>query len=103
MPLYAFSCERCGDFTAWRRLEECAKPAYCPTCDGQAQRLFTPPNLQRTPPALRQALEVEEKSGHEPEVVTRPEGGFPGEHLHVHPDNPSFHRSKPPWVLGHSH
>jgi putative FmdB family regulatory protein len=97
VPLYEFWCETCGPFEEWRNLSEHSKPAQCPRCHSGARRVLTPPNLVRTPPAIRQARHLEEKSAHEPEVVVRrpPEEGGPS-------------RAKPivsphPWMVGHVH
>jgi putative FmdB family regulatory protein len=91
MPVYAFTCPGCGAFDLMRPMAESAAPALCPTCGSQARRLFTPPGVARLArPALR-ALEMEEKSAHEPEIVTE-KGGRP---------RPHRHGRQPPWVLSH--
>lgn len=84
MPLYAFRCDTCGPFDERRPIARAQDPAVCPTCSAPAPRLFTPPGLYRTSPGLRRALAIEERSGHEPEVVRRPPGGFPGRPFHTH-------------------
>jgi hypothetical protein len=72
-------------------MAEAAEPASCPTCGAQARRLFTPPGLSLLARPARRALEVEEKSAHEPEVVTE-KRGRPRMHRHA---------TAPPWVLSH--
>lgn len=71
MPLYEFRCLTCGSFEEWRCLAEFSKPAKCPRCQTVGSRVFTPPNLVRTPAAIRKARFLEEKSANEPEVVVR--------------------------------
>jgi len=84
MPLYAFRCDTCGSFEVRRPFAQAHEPAFCPVCSAPGQRVLTPPGLYRTSPGLRRALALEERSAHEPEVVTRPPGGFPGRPFHVH-------------------
>jgi putative FmdB family regulatory protein len=91
MPIYAFTCPGCGAFELMRPMAEAAAAARCPTCGSQARRLFTPPGLARLAGPVRRALDVEEKSAHEPEVVTEKRGR----------PRPHRHRPSPPWVLSH--
>jgi hypothetical protein len=53
--------------------------------------VFTPPGLARLVKPLRSALDREEKSAHEPDVV-RAKAGRPLPHRHA---------PAPPWVLSH--
>jgi putative FmdB family regulatory protein len=91
MPVYAFTCQWCGAFELVRPMAEAAAPALCPTCGSRARRLFTPPGLALMARPMRRALEIQEKSAHEPEVV-REKRGRPRPHRHP---------PKPPWVLSH--
>jgi len=85
MPLYAFTCDACGTFEAWRPVGEAAAAPACPTCRGPARRRFTPPGVARMPAALRAARDREERSAHEPEVVGAPSGRpLPWAHRHTH-------------------
>ena len=74
MPVYAFSCERCGGFDAWRPVAEAAAALACPSCGTSARRCFTPPGVARMPAPLRAARDREARSAHEPEVVGAPAG-----------------------------
>ena len=91
MPIYAFSCTSCGLFDVARAMADAAEPAPCPTCGGQARRVFTPPGLPLLAKPVRRAFDLEEKSTHEPEVVTQKKGR----------PMPHVHARTPPWVLGH--
>lgn len=91
MPVYAFRCPSCGPFDLSRPMAEAGKPARCPACGGEARRIFTPPGLALLQKPVRRGLEFEEKSAHEPEVVTEKKGR----------PLPHVHAPKPPWVLGH--
>jgi putative FmdB family regulatory protein len=71
MPLYEFWCESCGPFEERRPFSRATYDTSCPACQGPATRVITPPNLRRLQPPVRHALEREEKSRHEPEVVRR--------------------------------
>lgn len=91
MPVYAFTCEDCGPFDVMRPMDEAAAAASCPSCGIRARRVFTPPGLALMARPLRGALDAEEKSAHEPDVVSEKRGS-PMRHEHA----PS-----PPWVLSH--
>ena len=88
MPVYVFSCHDCGSFEVARPMAEVGA-AGCPTCLGEARRVFTPPSLTRLSTPMRRVLEKEEASAHEPLVVTEKRG------------RPLRQRREPvpPWVL----
>jgi putative FmdB family regulatory protein len=91
MPVYAFTCTACGGFELMRPMAQAAAPALCPACGTEARRVFTPPGLARLAGPMRGALGMEEKSAHEPAVVTE-KRGRPRAHAHG---------ATPPWVLSH--
>lgn len=91
MPIYAYTCERCGAFERWRPVSEATEAAACPGCGERARRLFTPPGLALLPRPLRGALDREEQSAHEPAVTAHKEGQ----------PLPHRHAPTPPWALGH--
>ena len=67
--------------------------ASCPTCRGQARRVFTPPNLPVLAAGVRRALSVEEASALEPRVVGEKRG---------RPMPQLATSTTPPWALsGH--
>jgi putative FmdB family regulatory protein len=70
MPIYSFTCRTCGDFTEMRSMACADAPARCPLCGGAAMRVFTVPHIARMNPALRRAHELNEKSAHEPRIVS---------------------------------
>lgn len=74
MPGYVFACPECGPFELARPMAEADRRAYCPACQRQARRVFTPPRLPRLAAPVRRALETEEASAHEPRVVTGKRG-----------------------------
>ena len=87
MPLYAYECGSCGPFEAARPVAEAGAPGACPECGGAGRRLFTPPGLALLSAPLRRARDREEKSAHEPEVVTTKTGRpmpWAGHHGHAH-------------------
>jgi hypothetical protein len=53
--------------------------------------VFTPPGLQLLARPMRRALDTEEKSAHEPAVMTQKRGR----------PMPHVHEPSPPWVLSH--
>ena len=70
MALYEYRCDRDGPFDVTRPLGTAPESVPCPACAGEAQRVFTTPLLSRAPRALVAALDHEEKTRHEPDVVT---------------------------------
>jgi putative FmdB family regulatory protein len=91
MALYAFACAGCGPFELARPMAQAAEPACCPRCGAPARRVFTPPGLALLAKPLRRALDAEDRSAHEPDVVTE-RRGRPLPHVHA---------PAPPWVLSH--
>jgi putative FmdB family regulatory protein len=91
VPIYAFTCTRCGSFDLIRRVAEAGAPASCPRCGTDARRLFTPPGLALLGKPVRGLLDLEEKSAHAPEVVAEKTGRA----------MPHKHGPTPPWVLSH--
>ena len=91
MPIYAFACIDCGPFELVRPVSEAAAGARCPACRAGARRVFTAPGLGRLDTSLRRALDLEERSGHEPEVVAQKRGT----------PRPHQHSPTEPWALRH--
>ena len=97
MPIYAFDCTECGPFEVMRPMADSALPASCPRCANEARRVFSPPGLALLDRPVRTALDREEKSAHEPDVVTRKSGRA----LHAHGHHHHGHHAAQPWVLSH--
>ena len=91
MPVYAFICESCGSFDLFRPMAEAGAVAACPTCGVEARRVFTPPGLAYLARPVRRALDAEEKSAHEPALVSEKRGRPLSHH----------HAPSPPWALSH--
>jgi putative FmdB family regulatory protein len=91
VPIYAFSCGQCGPFEVTRGMAQAAAPISCPSCGGVARRLFTPPALARLSKPVRGLLDLEQKSAHEPAVVSEKTGR----------PRPHTHEPTPPWMLIH--
>jgi putative FmdB family regulatory protein len=91
VPLYAYDCAGCGPFELVRPMAEAGAPVTCPACGALARRVFTPPGLSLLGRPVRRALDMEEKSAFEPDVVATKRG------------RPLSHGSHhaPPWVLSH--
>jgi putative FmdB family regulatory protein len=85
VPIYAYMCEGCGSFELRRPVADAAAAGACPACGGPARRQFTPPGVARMAAPLRAARDREERSGHEPAVVSAPSGRpLPFHHGHTH-------------------
>jgi putative FmdB family regulatory protein len=91
VPIYAFSCGQCGPFEVTRGMAQAAAPISCPSCGGVARRLFTPPALALLSKPVRGLLDLEQKSAHEPAVVSEKTGR----------PRPHTHEPTPPWMLSH--
>ncbi len=91
MPIYAFTCTRCGSFDVTRSVADAGAPAPCPQCGTDARRVFTPPGLALLRKPIRGLLDLEEKSAHAPDVVSEKTGRA----------LPHKHGPTPPWVLSH--
>jgi putative FmdB family regulatory protein len=67
MPVYDYSCNECGVFTASRPMSEYKAPATCPTCGAQAERVFvTAPAVAGMDAGARTAMASSERSAGEP-------------------------------------
>lgn len=97
MPLYDYTCVRCGDFREWRSLAESADAVPCPSCALPAPRAVSAPYLRRLDRGTRIAHEHNERSAHEPRVVRREalESGRYGRRRHSHST------ARRPWMIGH--
>jgi putative FmdB family regulatory protein len=87
VPLYEFRCDGCGVFDLWRTMAESDHPASCPTCQGSARRIFSPPML------LSGSLRLKRENP-EPQLVKRPER---------EPERPKArsHAGGRPWMISH--
>jgi putative FmdB family regulatory protein len=126
MPLYDYSCAACGGFRVFRPLRESSLPADCPACAAPCQKLVTAPFLADMNPHNRIAHQRNEKSSHEPQIMSHAaleRSGVPRAHVHTavhghkhvhapppghgHDDHASgtsaspWVRSSRPWMIGH--
>jgi putative FmdB family regulatory protein len=88
MPLYEFKCTDCGVFDQWRTMAESSHPAYCPTCQEPAKRIFSAPML------LTGSLRLNKKANPEPQLVQR---------SNPEPVTPKLrsHAEGRPWMISH--
>jgi putative FmdB family regulatory protein len=70
MAIYEYRCERDGAFDVMRPIGTAPASVTCPECAGEAVRVFSNPMVSFAPRALVAALDHEEKTRYEPEVVT---------------------------------
>ena len=68
MPFYDFHCELCGEFGAFRSIDERDSALECPECGLAARRLVSAPNLALMSPVARKAAKINERSAHAPRV-----------------------------------
>jgi putative FmdB family regulatory protein len=69
MAIYAYRCISCGPFEVAYPIGQAPAGEVCAGCAGLARRVFSPPLLARTAPALGRALGAQEASAVEPRVV----------------------------------
>lgn len=108
MPMYNYACETCGEFAEWRRMSLCGDPVDCPACGNPAPRAVSAPFLRTMAHNTWIAHERNEKSAHQPRVMSRAEldktgrrrGQVPG-HDHRGCRHHHQHRSSRPWMIGH--
>lgn len=104
MPLYDYSCAQCGPFREWGSMSESSKPVGCPDCGLKSKRFMTAPYVADMHPHRRIAHQRNEKSEHEPQVVSRPvsEPGSGHSHSHGgHHGHSHGHGQSRPWMIGH--
>lgn len=102
MPLYDYSCAKCGGFRAWRRMSEADDPEACPSCSEPAARSVVAPSLALMASNNRTAHQRNEKSAHEPKVVSGGQHGHgPGHHPHHHGHSHGHGGAGRPWMIGH--
>lgn len=94
MPIYEFECQEHGVFEATKSLAQARHPARCPACGRAAPRILSLPSLARLSRTVVKAHERNEKSRHQPKVVTR-QGGPPA-------PKPARAAATRPWMIGHS-
>ena len=70
MAIYEYRCDHDGPFDVNRPLGSAPESMACPVCASEAARVFSTPMLTLAPRALVAALDHEEKTRHEPDVVT---------------------------------
>jgi putative FmdB family regulatory protein len=96
MPLYEYDCPEHGTFEARRPMAEFDAQGTCPACQCSSPRVLSVPRLRTVDPSQRAARDRNERSQHEPKLVTR-EPRAPTE-----AGRPTFHSSGSlPWAVTH--
>jgi putative FmdB family regulatory protein len=70
VAIYEYRCEVDGQFEVMRPIGTAPASIACPVCAGEAGRVFSSPMISLAPRALVAALDHEEKTRYEPDVVT---------------------------------
>ena len=70
MAIYEYRCEHDGTFEVTLPIGTAPTSIACPVCASEAGRVFSSPMVSFAPRALVAALDHEEKTRHEPDVVT---------------------------------
>ncbi|GAA4231861.1 zinc ribbon domain-containing protein [Actinomadura meridiana] len=69
MVTYQYRCASCGPFDLALPMGGARPEESCAQCDGTARRVYTAPSITRPGSPLTRALDAQEASGHEPQVV----------------------------------
>jgi putative FmdB family regulatory protein len=71
MAIYEYRCERDGAFDVILPIGTAPATVACPACEVESERVFTNPMTRSSiPRALVSALDHEEKTRYEPDIVT---------------------------------
>lgn len=70
MALYAYLCDACGPVEVRLPMGSAGTSAACPSCAQPVRRRYTAPASTRGSTPVARALQRQEASAHEPEVVT---------------------------------
>jgi putative FmdB family regulatory protein len=70
VAIYEYRCERDGAFEVTRPIGTAPTSIACPLCADEAARVFSSPMVSFAPRALVAALDHEEKTRTDPDVVT---------------------------------
>jgi putative FmdB family regulatory protein len=70
VAIYEYRCERDGSFEVTLPIGTAPASIACPDCADEAERVFSSPMVSFAPRALVAALEHEEKTKTDPDVVT---------------------------------
>ena len=71
MAIYEYRCARDGAFEVIRPIGTAPASIACPECASESARVFSNPMVSFSPRALVAALDHEEKTCYEPDVVTK--------------------------------
>lgn len=121
MPLYDYHCDKCGPFSAIRKMSESSLAVSCGNCGSMSERIISVPFFALLAKNQRSAYERNEKSAHEPKAMRRSSCGCSGAHT-CHPPTSQSNAAKEnktqsnqqgsgflmqtkltarPWMLGH--
>ena len=70
MAIYEYRCERDGAFDVMRPIGTAPASVACPECASESVRVFSNPMVSFAPRELVAALDHEQKTRYEPDVVT---------------------------------
>jgi putative FmdB family regulatory protein len=92
VAIYEYRCAADGPFEVMRPIGTAPASIACPVCASEADRVFSSPMLSLAPRALVAALDHEEKTRSEPDVVTSLPPAPPGRRTPVLPLTPTLRR-----------
>jgi hypothetical protein len=92
VAIYEYRCQRDGAFELPLPIGTAPTSIACPLCACDAERVFSNPMVSLAPRALVAALDHEEKTRHEPDLVTSLPPAPPHKRTPVLPLTPTLRR-----------
>jgi putative FmdB family regulatory protein len=92
MATYEYRCDQDGVFDVRHPIGTAPETMACPACEGESSRVFSAPMMFSIPRGLVAALDHEEKTRHEPDVVTSLPRASPHKRTPVLPLTPTLQR-----------
>jgi putative FmdB family regulatory protein len=92
VAIYEYRCDHDGPFDVTLPLGSAPGSIACPVCASEAKRVYSTPMLSLAPRALVAALDHEEKTRHEPDIVTSLPPASPRKRTPVLPLTPTLRR-----------
>ncbi|KRH78222.1 zinc ribbon domain protein [Ferrovum sp. JA12] len=101
MPTYDFYCTQCGSFELMLKISHRNEPQSCPECGGGAVRqILYAPQLVDMPIERRQAMQINERSAHEPKLKSHGSGCSCCS-TSTSEKAPKAFANKRPWMISH--
>lgn len=92
MPTYEYRCETDGTFDVSLPMGTAGPTRACPTCRGDASRVFTAPRISTAPRHVMAAIDNAARTSESPDVVTSIPSAGARRRTPMAPANPALQR-----------